>query len=44
MDAEQFSTAAQCKIKEETSIEELCQGLPECYTKYMNYVRGLEFE
>jgi casein kinase I homolog HRR25 len=32
------------KIREETSLEELCEGLPPCFLEYMKYVRSLKFE
>lgn len=34
----------QLNIKQETTVESLCEGLPECCRKYMTYVRNLRFE
>lgn len=32
------------EIKLKTSIEELCEGCPQEFAKYMNYVRNLAFD
>jgi len=32
------------EAKKATPLEELCKGLPEVFTSYMHYCRGLEFE
>ena len=34
----------QLNIKENTTIESLCEDLPDCVYKYMTYVRNLRFE
>jgi len=30
-------------VKQNTSVDELCKGLPSCYRLYMNHVKGLGF-
>ena len=32
------------KIKQQTSVSDLCHGMPEQFMRYMNYVKGLEFQ
>ena len=33
-----------CNLKRTTSVEKLCEGLPEEFVKYINYCRKLDFE
>lgn len=35
---------SELKIKEETTIEQLTEGLPTCIYTYMRYCRNLEFK
>lgn len=35
---------SELKIKEETTIEQLTEGLPTCILTYMRYCRNLEFK
>lgn len=32
------------KLKKETVVESLCNGIPESFVKYLRYVRSLEFD
>ena len=32
------------RVRNESTIEILCEGLPDCFLNYMNYVRDLEFD
>jgi len=44
MRAEEKGLKEMLKIKENTTIEALCEGLPACFRQYMNYCRNLKFE
>ena len=41
---EKNTTKKELAIKNNTTLEELCEGLPDCFIQYMNYVRKLKFE
>ena len=30
--------------KQETKLEQLCKGFPDCFPQYIRYSRGLEFD
>ena len=41
---EKGSRSKLLKIKEHTTLEKLCEDLPECYLEYMKYCREIAFE
>jgi len=41
---EEHGWREQLKIKESTSAEDLCQGLPRCFLNFLRYSKSLKFE